>query len=60
MSDMVAMYKGRPASELTREELIEAYAKVVRQLDDERRFAISAAALDAELERTRRFLASVR
>lgn len=56
MSEKIATWRGRPASELTREELIQAYSSVVRMLQDERDFHRRAYELERELEDTQRLI----
>ena len=54
MSEMVAMYRGRHASELTREELIVAYTNVCQELTRMRQQQIDDADIEREFELTRR------
>jgi hypothetical protein len=47
---MVAMYKGRPASELTHAELLEAYTHVCSLYQQHREFEIAARELEERLK----------
>lgn len=48
-SERIVCYRGKPASELTREELIEAYTKAVKLLENDREFHRQASELRQEL-----------
>lgn len=50
----VAMFKGRPASDLSREELVEAYTHACRELGRMRAFQARAYELDDVIDETRR------
>ena len=44
-----ATYKGKPASELTRAELVEAYTRACRDLADMRKMFVEHATLEREI-----------
>lgn len=60
MTERIATYKGRPVTELTREDLIVAYTEICRELQRFRSQVASAYALDRELEELADALTSVR
>ena len=53
MSEKVYTFKGRPLDTLTKEELIDALKRAYDDIERDREFQISAAALDLDLERAR-------
>jgi len=54
--EMIAMWRGRPCADLTREELIEAYTHAVAELEDMRRMWASDLQMERLFEHTERTL----
>ena len=54
---MIATYKGRPATDLTRDELVEAYTWARKEIDKLRQWMRQDAEMEAEFEVARKEIA---